>query len=80
MKGSGPYHEIRWNVGFFFEGGTMKRVRAEIEVTRRTSIAFDIEDDADSEEIKATALEEAELAEWDEDPPEVVSIQIIDPS
>jgi hypothetical protein len=58
----------------------MKRVRAEIEVTRRTSIAFDIEDDADSEEIKATALEEAELAEWDEDPPEVVSIEIIDPS
>jgi hypothetical protein len=58
----------------------MKRVRVEVEVTRRTSIAFEVEDDADSEEIKATALEEAELAEWDEDPPEVVSVQIIDPS
>jgi hypothetical protein len=58
----------------------MKRVRAEIEVTRRTYMAFDVEDDADSEEINATALEEAELAEWDEDPPEVVSIEIIDPS
>jgi hypothetical protein len=58
----------------------MKRVRVEVEVTRRTSIVFEVEDDADSEEIKATALEEAELAEWDEDPPEVVSVQIIDPS
>jgi hypothetical protein len=58
----------------------MKRVRVEVEVTRRTSIAFDVEDDADSEEIKATALEEAGLAEWDEDPPEVISIEIIDPS
>jgi hypothetical protein len=58
----------------------MKRVRVEVEVTRRTYMAFDVEDDADSEEINATALEEAELAEWDEDPPEVVSIEIIDPS
>jgi hypothetical protein len=58
----------------------MKRVRVEVEVTRRTYMAFDVEDDADSEEINAIALEEAELAEWDEDPPEVVSIEIIDPS
>jgi hypothetical protein len=58
----------------------MKRVRAEVEITRRTSVAFEVEDDADTEEIKETALEEAELAEWDEDPPEVVSIQIIEPS
>jgi hypothetical protein len=58
----------------------MKRVRVEVEVTRRTSIEFEVDDDADTEEIKETALEEAELAEWDDDPPEVVSIEIIDPS
>jgi hypothetical protein len=58
----------------------MKRVRAEVEVTRRTSIEFEVEDDADPEDIKATALEEAELAEWDDDPPDVVSLEIIDPS
>lgn len=58
----------------------MKRVRAEVEVTRRTSIEFKVEDDADPEEIKATAFEAAELAEWDDDPPEVVSLEIIDPS
>jgi hypothetical protein len=58
----------------------MKRVRAEVEVTRRTSVEFEVDDDADTEEIKETALEEAELAEWDDDPPEVVSIAIIEPS
>jgi hypothetical protein len=58
----------------------MKRVRVEVEVTRRTSLEFEVEDDADAEDITATALEESELAEWDDDPPEVVSIQIIDPS
>jgi hypothetical protein len=58
----------------------MKRVRVEVEVTRRTSMAFDVDEAADSEEIKVTALEETELAEWDEDPPEVVSIEIIDHS
>jgi hypothetical protein len=58
----------------------MKRVRAEVEITRRTSVEFEIDDDADTEEIKETALEEAELAEWDDDPPEVVSIQIMEPS
>jgi hypothetical protein len=41
---------------------------------------FEVDDDADTEDIKATALEEAELAEWDDDPPEVVSIEIIEPS
>ena len=41
---------------------------------------IEVEDDADTEEIKETALEEAELAEWDDDPPEVVSIAIIEPS
>jgi hypothetical protein len=57
----------------------MKRVRAEVEVTRRTSVEFEVEDDADPETIKEIALEAAELAEWDDDHPEVVSIQIIDP-
>jgi hypothetical protein len=57
----------------------MKRVRAEVEITRHTYVEFEVDDDADTEEIKETALEEAELAEWDDDPPEVVSIEIIDP-
>jgi hypothetical protein len=39
-----------------------------------------VEDEADDEEIKETALDEAELSEWEEDPPEVVSIQIIEPA
>jgi hypothetical protein len=58
----------------------MKRVRAEVEITRRTSVEFEVDDDADTDDIKETALEEAELAEWDDDPPEVVSIAIIEPS
>jgi hypothetical protein len=58
----------------------MKRVRAEVEMTRRTSVVFEVDDDADDEDIRATALEESELAEWDDDPPEVVSIEIIEPS
>jgi hypothetical protein len=58
----------------------MKRVRAAVEITRRTSVEFEIDDDADTEDIKETALDEAELAEWDDDPPEVVSIQIIEPA
>ena len=58
----------------------MKRVRAEVEVTRRTHVEFEVDDNADTEEVKETALEEAELAEWDDDPPEVVSIEIIEPS
>jgi len=58
----------------------MKRVRAEVEMTRRTFVEFEVEDDADAEEIKETALDEAALAEWDDDPPEVVSIEIIEPS
>jgi hypothetical protein len=58
----------------------MKRVRAEVEITRRTHVEFEVDDEAGPEEIKGTALEEAELAEWDDDPPEVVSIEIIEPS
>jgi hypothetical protein len=58
----------------------MKRCRVAIEQTKRTSVEVEGADDADGEDIKATALEEAELAKWDDDPPEVVSIEIIDPS
>jgi hypothetical protein len=58
----------------------MKRVRAAVEITRRTYVEFEADDDADTEDIKEIALEEAELAEWDDDPPEVVSIAILDPS
>jgi hypothetical protein len=58
----------------------MTRVRVAVEVTRRTSIEFEVEDEADTEDIKETALDEAELAEWEEDPPEVISIDIIEPS
>jgi hypothetical protein len=56
----------------------MKRVRVQVEVTRRTSVAFEVDDETDDEEIKETALDEAELAEWEEDPPEIVSIDILD--
>jgi hypothetical protein len=45
----------------------MKRVRAAVEITRRTSVEFEVDDEADTEDIKETALEEAELAEWDDD-------------
>jgi hypothetical protein len=58
----------------------MKRVRVQVEVTRRTSVAFEVDDEADDEEIKETALDEAELAEWEEDAPEVVSIEILEQS
>jgi len=58
----------------------MKRVRAEVEVTRRTYVEFEVEDEADTEEIKETALDEAELADWEEDPPEIVSIEILEPA
>jgi len=56
----------------------MKRCRVEVEQTQRTSVEFEVNDEADDEDIKATALEEAELAEWDEDPAEVGSIAIVD--
>jgi hypothetical protein len=58
----------------------MKRVRVEIEVIRRTHVEFEVEDETDNEEIRETALDEAELADWEEEPPEVVSIEIMDPS
>jgi hypothetical protein len=58
----------------------MKRVRAEVEVTRRTYVEFEVKDEADTEKIKETALDEAELADWEEAPPEIVSIQILEPA
>jgi hypothetical protein len=58
----------------------MKRVRIQVEVTRRTSVTFEVDDETDDEDIKEAALDEAELAEWEEDPPEVVSIEIIESS
>jgi hypothetical protein len=39
-----------------------------------------VDDETDDEDIKEAALDEAELAEWEEDPPEVVSIEIIESS
>jgi len=56
----------------------MKRIRAQVEITRRTSIEFEVEDDLDDEEIKAHAIEEAELAEWEDNPPKVVSFEILE--
>ena len=56
----------------------MKRIGAQVEITRRTSLEFEVEDDLDDEEIKALAIEEAELAEWEDDPPEVVSFEILE--
>jgi hypothetical protein len=56
----------------------MKRIRAQGEITRRTSIGFEVDDDLDDEEIKALAIEEAELAEWEDDLPEVVSFEVLE--
>jgi len=56
----------------------MKRIRAQVEITRRTYVAFEVDDDLDDEEIKALAIEEAELAEWEDDPPEVVSFEVLE--
>jgi hypothetical protein len=56
----------------------MKRIRAQVEITRRTSVAFEVDDDLDDEDIKALAIEEAELAEWEDDLPEVVSCEILE--
>lgn len=58
----------------------MNRCRVEVEQTKRTYVEFDADDDADGEEIRAIALEEAELADWEEEPPEIVSIEIVDQS
>jgi hypothetical protein len=59
-----------WHWSLFYCEGVMKRCRVTVEQTERTSVRFLVDDDADHEEIRAIALEEAELANWDEDPPE----------
>jgi hypothetical protein len=56
----------------------MKRIRAQVEITRRTYVAFEVDDDLDDEEIKDMAIEEAELAEWEDDPPEVGSFEVLE--
>jgi hypothetical protein len=56
----------------------MKRIRATVEITRRTSVMFEVDDDADTDDITAEALDEAGLADWDEDPPEVISMDNLD--
>ena len=56
----------------------MKRCRVTVEQTKRTTVQFFAEDEADTEEIREIALEEAELANWDEEPPEIVSVDIIE--
>jgi hypothetical protein len=56
----------------------MKRIRAQVEITRRTYVAFEVDDDLDDEEIKDMAIEEAELAEWEDNPPEVVSFEVLE--
>jgi hypothetical protein len=56
----------------------MKRIRAHVDITRRTSVEFDVDDDLDEEEIKHLAIEEAELAEWEDDLPEVVSFEVLE--
>jgi hypothetical protein len=70
--------DLPWRV--FSLGGVMKRCRVTVEQTKRTTVQLLAEDEADQEEIREIALGEAELAEWDGDPPEVVSIEIIDPA
>jgi hypothetical protein len=54
----------------------MKRCLVEIEQTKRTYVEIDVEYDASDAEINEAALEEAELADWEEEPPEVISIEI----
>jgi hypothetical protein len=56
----------------------MKRIRAEVEITRRTSTEFQVEDELDDEEIKRMAIEEAELAECQDDSPEGVSFEVLE--
>jgi hypothetical protein len=56
----------------------MKRIRAQVEITRRSSVEFEVDDDLDDEEIKNLAIEEAELAEWEDDLPEVVSFEVLE--
>jgi hypothetical protein len=60
------------------ERAPMKRIRAQVEITRRTYVNFEVEDDVDDEEIRSMAIAEAERADWDDDPPEVVSFEVLE--
>ena len=56
----------------------MKRIRAEVDITRRTSVEFEVDDDADDAKIEELASEEAALGAWEDDPPEVVSYGVLE--
>lgn len=56
----------------------MKRIRAHVEITRRTYVNFEVDDDLDDQEIRDMAIAEAEVSDWDDDPPEVVSFEILE--
>ena len=56
----------------------MKRIRAQVEITRRTYVEFEVDDDLDDQMIKSMAIDEAELGEWQDDLPEVVSFEILE--
>ena len=59
-----------WHWSLFYWEGVMKRCRVTVEQTERTSVQLLVDDGAGHEEIRALALEGAERANWDEDPPE----------
>jgi hypothetical protein len=46
----------------------MKRIRAEVEITRRISVEFEVDDELDDEEIQRLAIEASELGEWEDAP------------
>jgi hypothetical protein len=56
----------------------MKRIRAQVEITRRTYVEFEVDDDLDDQMIKSMTIDEAELGEWQDDLPEVVSFEILE--
>ena len=58
----------------------MKRIRAEVEITRCISVEFEVDDELDDEEIQRLAIEASELGEWEDAPPEEVSFEILEES
>jgi hypothetical protein len=55
----------------------MKRIRAEVQMTRHTSVDFQIDDHADDTKIRNAAVDESELAEWSDDAPTVLSYEVL---
>jgi hypothetical protein len=49
-----------------------------VDITRRTYVTFEVADEVDDEEIRGMARAEAELADWDDDPPEGVSCEVVE--